>query len=230
MLKTPSLAAVLLCCGTAQAALIDRGGGLIYDDVLNVTWLQNAGAGGELSWTDAKAWADQLSVFDSVRGLTWSDWRLPDTQPINGVAWNLAPTTDGSSDWGYNIVSPQHELAHLFHVGLQNLSAYASDGSLRPGLAGVDFGLANTGPFVGLVQDIYWSATASPWYPIDHAIGFAMYSGGDLINHGIGTLHRVMAVRDGDVAFVPEPPPWAMVLAGLGAAGWLTRRSQEVSR
>jgi hypothetical protein len=135
MLKTPSLAAVLLCCGTAQAALIDRGGGLIYDDVLNVTWLQNAGAGGELSWTDAKAWADQLSVFDSVRGLTWSDWRLPDTQPINGVAWNLAPTTDGSSDWGYNIVSPQHELAHLFHVGLQNLSAYASDGSLRPGLA-----------------------------------------------------------------------------------------------
>ena len=29
---------------TANAALVDRGGGLIYDDVLNVTWLQNANA------------------------------------------------------------------------------------------------------------------------------------------------------------------------------------------
>ena len=28
--------------GAAQAALFDRGGGLIYDDVLNVTWLQDA--------------------------------------------------------------------------------------------------------------------------------------------------------------------------------------------
>ncbi len=28
--------------GPAGAALIDRGGGLIYDDDLNVTWLQNA--------------------------------------------------------------------------------------------------------------------------------------------------------------------------------------------
>ena len=29
--------------GTSHAALIDRGGGLIYDDVLNITWLQDAG-------------------------------------------------------------------------------------------------------------------------------------------------------------------------------------------
>lgn len=27
---------------SAQAALYDRGGGLVYDDVLNVTWLQDA--------------------------------------------------------------------------------------------------------------------------------------------------------------------------------------------
>lgn len=229
MLKALPLATALLCCSGAQAALIDRGGGLIYDDVLNVTWLQNAGSSGALSWTDALAWADQLSVFDSVRGVTWSDWRLPDTQPLNGVTWNLAPTTDGSSDWSYNIDSPQHELAHLFHVGLGNLSTYASDGSLRPGLAGVDFGLVNTGPFVGLVPDIYWSASASPWYPGDHAIGFAMYSGGDLINHGIGTLHLALAVRDGDVAAVPEPPPWTMVLAALGAAGGLSRRTPGVA-
>jgi chemotaxis response regulator CheB len=28
--------------GTSQAALFDRGGGLIYDDINNVTWLQDA--------------------------------------------------------------------------------------------------------------------------------------------------------------------------------------------
>ena len=28
--------------GTAQAALVDRGNGLLYDNVLNLTWLQDA--------------------------------------------------------------------------------------------------------------------------------------------------------------------------------------------
>ena len=34
-------AAMLLNAAIAQAALIDRGGGMIYDDVQNITWLQN---------------------------------------------------------------------------------------------------------------------------------------------------------------------------------------------
>lgn len=224
MLKTLSVAAVLLSSIGAHAALHDRGGGLIYDDLLDVTWLQDAGASGELSWTDARAWADQLSVLDGVRAVVWSDWRLPDTQPINGVSWNLVHSADGSSDWGYNIASTRHEMAHLFHVGLQNLSGYATDGSVRTGVAGIDFGLVQTSPFVGLVPDIYWSAAGSPWYPSDHAVGFAMYSGGDLINHGIGTVHRALAVREGDVAVVPEPPVWALALAGLGAVAGLKRQ------
>ena len=36
-----SIALSLLGVGASQAALIDRGGGLIYDDVKNVTWLQD---------------------------------------------------------------------------------------------------------------------------------------------------------------------------------------------
>jgi len=35
-------ALVLAMVGTSQAVLIDRGGGLIYDTVLNITWLQDA--------------------------------------------------------------------------------------------------------------------------------------------------------------------------------------------
>jgi hypothetical protein len=39
--------AITLLCGlfasiSTQAALYDRGNGLIYDDVLNVTWLEDA--------------------------------------------------------------------------------------------------------------------------------------------------------------------------------------------
>lgn len=35
-------ATLIAASGGAQAALHDRGGGLLYDDVLNVTWLQDA--------------------------------------------------------------------------------------------------------------------------------------------------------------------------------------------
>ena len=82
----------------AEALLIDRGGGLIYDDVLDVTWLQDANYAvssgywdaldktgysdwslnhpGTMIWNDAMDWADGLEYYDSVRDVTWSDWRL----------------------------------------------------------------------------------------------------------------------------------------------------------
>lgn len=54
-----------LSVGTAQAALIDRSGGMLYDDVLNITWLQDANyaktsgydADGKSSWAAANTWA-----------------------------------------------------------------------------------------------------------------------------------------------------------------------------
>ncbi|MBL8488869.1 MAG: DUF1566 domain-containing protein [Rhodocyclaceae bacterium] len=71
--------AVLSVSPDTLAALWNRGGGLIYDDTLHVTWLSDADfaktsgfdADGKLNWYDARAWADGL-VF---RG--YSDWRLP---------------------------------------------------------------------------------------------------------------------------------------------------------
>src|SRR5688500_20181476 len=79
--------AFMCSAATSHAALIDRGGGLIYDDVLNVTWLQDASysetsgyaAGGNLSWNQAVDWTSNLSYYDSVRGVTYDDWRLPTT-------------------------------------------------------------------------------------------------------------------------------------------------------
>ena len=73
---------------STKAALIDRGNGLIYDNVLNITWIQDValsstlGGSGIFNWYDAKAWADQL-VY---RG--YDDWRLPTLTPVNGVNFN----------------------------------------------------------------------------------------------------------------------------------------------
>ena len=89
---------MFLSFGIANATLWDRGGGLIYDDVLDVTWLQDANyaqtsgfdADGKITWHEAMAWAENLSYYDPVRNTYWTDWRLPQTLPINGSSFNLA--------------------------------------------------------------------------------------------------------------------------------------------
>ena len=50
-LRTTLLATFLAT--PVHATLIDRGGGLIYDDVLEVTWLHDASLGGVRTWDDA---------------------------------------------------------------------------------------------------------------------------------------------------------------------------------
>lgn len=60
-LLTLALLAGLGISGAAQATLTDCGGGLIYDDVLNITWLQDANyaqtsgydANGRMEWSAA---------------------------------------------------------------------------------------------------------------------------------------------------------------------------------
>lgn len=63
----------LLFAGGAQATLIDRGNGLIYDDVLDITWVADANLcvalgncvnspNGEMRWPDANTWAANLTT------------------------------------------------------------------------------------------------------------------------------------------------------------------------
>jgi len=62
--------------GIANATLWDRGNGLIYDDVLDITWLQDTSYArtsgyietlpyyisyGQIHWPQAMTWADQLT-------------------------------------------------------------------------------------------------------------------------------------------------------------------------
>ncbi len=59
--------------GSANAVLFDRGNGLIYDDDLDITWLQYSNyAGATMTWVDANTWAGNL-IFQG-----YDDWRLPE--------------------------------------------------------------------------------------------------------------------------------------------------------
>ena len=126
----PALPFLLLCSivGTAQAALVDRGGGLIYDTDLDITWLQDANYAqtsgfsgtGLMNWSQATNWAANLSYFDSVRNVTWNDWRLPSIQDTGIVGCDFSYN---GGDCGYNVNTATSEVANLCHNELGDMAA-----------------------------------------------------------------------------------------------------------
>lgn len=246
-----TLLAVLsvVAAGSAQAELIDRGGGLIYDTVLDVTWLQDANyaktssynSSGLMNWTDATAWAANLSYVDTVRNVTYTDWRLPTVAPVNGsnfVANNADSSTwsgMGKTDWGYHISalgtlyagSTASEMAYMYYQNLGNPGLHWASQSQNTGcyVNTNNTCLDNVGSFVNLQTNFaYWSGTE---YVSGTAWIFAMSGGGQTWHNKIDKRFA-WAVRDGDVASVaapiPEPETYAMLLAGLGLLGVVARR------
>ena len=245
------LLAVLLTCLAmpTSAALIDRGGGLIYDDVLNITWLQDAnyGAGssydngssttdGRMTWDNAVAWATNLSYYDSVRNITYDDWRLPTLGPVNGSSFNYNFSFDGSTDLGYNITSPLSELAYMYYANL------GLKGSRSPtGAFALDFGLWGNGTYNGtdtsffdqrdlglinnLVAYVYWTGLEYVPNPLD-AWYFTTGAGGQFASTKEAD-YFAWAVRPGDVAAIPEPSTYVLMLAGLGMLGFALRRNSK---
>lgn len=219
--------------GVAQAALHDRGGGLIYDDVLNVTWLQDANyaktsgydADGKMSWPNAEAWAEGLAYSDSVRGVTYTDWRLPQTVDLGAVGCDYAYL---GTDCGYSVSVASSELAHLYFVDLANVSYLDSRGLQQSGYGLVDDpgNPLDESLFTNLQAYSYWSGTpygGGPSQP--QAWRFAMNLGNQS-QMSQGTQYYAWVLRDGDVAAVPEPASYALFLAGLAIVGFAARRPQ----
>lgn len=225
--------------GAAQGALHDRGGGLIYDDVLNVTWLQDAnyGAGsiydnstdstdGRMTWENAVAWADTLSYYDSIRNVIYNDWRLPGLKPVDGVSFNYTYMANGATDKGYNLSAPgtvyagstASELAYMYYVNLGNPGLFTPAGGISSCYVnGSANCLDNTGPFINVNTLKYWSGTA---YGLNDTSAWTfMMSDGHQDDSSMSDGSYAWAVRDGDVASVPEAETWVMLLAGLGLVG-----------
>lgn len=161
---------------STHATLIDRGGGMIYDTDLNITWLQDANyaktsgydANGTMTWYEAMTWASNL-IYGG-----YDNWRLP-TSDSNCSFLNC----NGS------------EMGHLFYDEFGG-TAWSSI------LTITDSDLAL---FINIYPSYYWSGTEL--LP-GTALGFSFGDSTQDFQLKVEAFHA-WAVRDGDVTSVPEP-------------------------
>ncbi len=197
---------------TAQAGLINRGNGMIYDTDRNITWLADANyamtsgynADGLMTWSAANAWAASLTIGG------FTNWRLPATLQPDATC----SVQSGGASYGNNCTGS--ELGHLFY---QELGGVAGSSILTTHNANVNL-FSNIGNFSA---SDYWSSTdyASA---LDNAWSFRY------INNSQNFLTKTYslggwAVRTGDIAAVPEPGMiWLLLAGGLGWVGTQARR------
>jgi len=217
-----------------------------YDTDLNITWLADAtlaatntfgvseiynystsyfGWKGLMTWSTANSW---FSAMNAASYLGYSDWRMPTTGPVNGTSMSYNLSNIGETDYGYSMGAPGtpyagstgSEMAFLFYNELGNKAQCNLDTSttLSCHSSQLPSELANTGPFTNLQAGYYWSGTEYEPSP-DYAWGFLFESGYQNYFSKEGNLLSTMVVRDGDIAAVPEPETYAMLLAGLGLLG-----------
>jgi hypothetical protein len=208
-----SLMLCFIFIGSAFAKLHDRGGGLIYDDVLNITWLKDANyaktsgfdADGLLSWNEANMWAANLVYYDSVRGVFYADWRLPSVKPINGTTFNNEFRMDGKSDEGYNILSPNSEFSYMYYVNLGLNGWWTVDGKhpkefgVMQSWTAVWKGQVDMGLIKNLQSNGYWTGSADAPFPDNQPWVFTSAEGNQRDGLARPNARYAWAVRDGDV-------------------------------
>jgi hypothetical protein len=198
--RLASALAALALSGAAQAELFDRGGGMIYDDTLNITWLsdwnyaQTSGfdADGLMSWDTANSWADSLDFGG------YGDWRLSTALNADGSGPSECPSCG--------------EMGHMFY---NNWGAtFGNDFSTGTNTAALAL-------FSNVQSSSYWTGTEDTARP--DAWAFLTFYGTFMVPSKAFELFAV-AVREGDVTAVPEPETGAMMLLALGAFAVAVRR------
>jgi len=152
-------------------------------------------ADGLMNWSTADAWANNL-VYGG-----FSDWRQPTALNANGTG----------PCFGFNCTGS--EMGHMFY---NNWGATAGNAFSTGSNA------ANLALFTNVQSNMYWSGTEPAPFP-GSAWDFFANGGSQNFAGKLSELYAV-AVRPGDVAAIPEPQTYALLLAGLGAVVVAVRR------
>jgi hypothetical protein len=246
MKRTLCVGAIILSVmHTAQAALVDRGNGMIYDSSLNITWLQDANYAmtsgydndGLMTWQESQNWVNQLSYGG------YSDWRIAGTANLDSSCSNETWPQGTQVNFGYNCSGSGNEMGHLYYNDLNGI-AYQNDwqgDAAYPTMPVNDnHGLGTTGLFTnimlasipaggapGSVELGYWSDLypdpSEAWHFHFGGGGYDGYSGFHVVTDNFYSW----AVRDGDVATTVVPVPaaaWLFVSGLLSLIGFAKRK------
>jgi hypothetical protein len=201
-----------------------------YDSFLNLTWLADANwaqtsdhdSDGLMTFGDAKAWADGLTLFGG------SDWRLPTVTPVNDAThFNTTFSNNGSTDWGYARTGVgggwgrHSEMGYMFYVHLGN-KGFATPNDAEPGSQVMQsgWGPTNTGPFANLQPAPYWTDRA-----FDSSFAWSFGFGDGFQNHGSpqSAGRRAWAVHPGDL-LIPVPAALPLFVSAVAVVLARARR------
>lgn len=206
-----ALALLGLTSTTAQSALHDRGNGLIYDDVLDVTWLQDARkpytSGYLRDWSGVMRWQPAIDYAESFEYAGFDDWRLPrynftdnnnDTYPDCTQNPNLDCTFENRHS----------EIEYMFEVNLGNPSNGAQFANLNATFIDGTTGELKTilnlnNPNIPTGSG-YWHETQNI-YPGNEDRAWAYnHQNGQVGNTSLANVNHAWLVRDGDVLGTQE--------------------------
>lgn len=231
---------------SANAALFDRGNGLIYDDALNITWLKNANlaatdtfdvaniySNGLMTWDVANQWIEAMNASNYLNS---NSWRPPSAGLVNPPG-SSCYSYDGTCDRGYNITRPESEMSYLHYVTLGNIGAVSMQNITTTCYAGIGLGncLQNYSPFMNIQQASYYGYWAKEDNgPAIQTPSDGLYQEAFLFHFGTGGvgiqntqgLSYAWAVTDGDICPVPiSSSLWLFGSALTGLLGMMTRKN-----
>ncbi|MBT8446083.1 MAG: DUF1566 domain-containing protein [Gammaproteobacteria bacterium] len=155
-------------------------GAAAYDDVLNVTWLTDAGLSPDDSWENQLAWVESLN---QANYLGFNDWRLASMSVAAGLPVGTTESVlDCSTVWGPLCADNELSYMYYYNLGAQTGSDLTGDQAVG------DVTLTN-------IQPVYWSGTeyaAPSGWIIHFTTGFGVWS-------PKGGNRHAWAVRAGDV-------------------------------